>query len=279
MKALAVRRTIAAMRRASATLRIVCLLFELPACEDDGGVSSVDAGVSIDRGLPGRDSSFGTDGETMPSADGAGLDGPSSALDASSDPVDGGGLSLPFCRLGCETVASCALPSAAYDEDNYRCAGNLCEYTGCRSDAECQATFMSSGWLCRDLGGLPTCQQACAAAADCGQGTAAFDDDNYACESGVCRYTGCATDAECASTFLDDRYVCRDVLPPDTGLPVPTARTNCVQSCVTPADCAAASAAFDADNYACEGGVCRYVGCRDDSECRASLMNDAYVCR
>lgn len=238
-----------------------------------------DSGPLVDRTLPGSDAPFSGDSAAPTPDDGSADDAMRGTDDTGASGADGGGVSFPFCRVACSSAADCAQPSPAYDEDNYRCADGLCEYTGCRSDAECQAVFMSSGWVCRELGTLPVCQQACASAADCGQGTAAFDDDNYACDGGVCRYVGCRDDAECAATFVDDRYVCRDVLPPDTGLPIPVARTNCVLSCTTPADCATPSAAYDADNYACEAGACRYVGCRDDGECRSSLMSDAYVCR
>lgn len=251
----------------------------IPACSADGGVSTHDSGPAIVRPPPGPDGGGRADGTVMLPTDAATADGLLPTDDGATAAGDAGAASFPFCRITCDTVASCVQPSPAYDEDNYRCTDNLCEYTGCRSDDECQAVFMSSAWLCRDLGGLPTCQQACASTSDCGQGTAAFDADNYTCDDGVCRYVGCSNDSECASTFMDDRYVCRDVLPPDTGLPLPIARMNCVRSCATSAECASPSAAYDADNYACDDGACRYIGCHDDGECRASLMNDAYVCR
>jgi len=38
--------------------------------------------------------------------------------------------------------------------------------------------------------------------------SAAYDADNYACETGVCVYQGCNTDGECASSFMDSRYLC-----------------------------------------------------------------------
>lgn len=37
--------------------------------------------------------------------------------------------------------------------------------------------------------------------------------------------------------------------------------------------------AFDADNYECSGGVCRYLGCNADGECAATFSDARYVCR
>jgi hypothetical protein len=49
----------------------------------------------------------------------------------------------------------------------------------------------------------------CQTAADCKTDSGAYDADNYACDSGKCRYLGCANDAECATTFGSPSYVCR----------------------------------------------------------------------
>ena len=117
------------------------------------------------------------------------------------------------------------------------------------------------------------------AAADCGSGTPAFDTDNYSCTAGTCRYDGCNTDTECRSTFGSSAHICATAAPPDTGLPIPLAERNCVLGCTGAADCSTGSAAFDADNYACISGACRYEGCNDDAECRASFMSATYVCR
>lgn len=265
---------------------LACLLGAAAACRAEGGTTRLDGSVGAPDGAGGPDGAVALDGAPPPppGSDGAappppGPDGAVPPPDAGEGARDAGAATLPFCRLACATAADCAQPSAAYDEDNYRCAAGVCEYTGCRSDDECRAVFMSGAYVCSDALGLPSCLQACATAGDCGTGSAAFDADNYRCDAGVCLYEGCRDDAECAATFFDPAYDCRDVLPPDTGLPLPVARRNCVRSCTAPADCAQPSPAFDADNYACEGGACRYVGCRDDDECRLSLMRSDYVCR
>ncbi len=125
----------------------------------------------------------------------------------------------------------------------------------------------------RDGGGAPSsiafCQLGCTVNADCVTASAAFDADNYRCEGGACRYTGCVSDGECQSSFASDRYVCR---APGTGI------ASCLMACIRASDCSTSSAAFDADNYRCEGGVCIYEGCNTDDECTATF-GAAYGCR
>jgi hypothetical protein len=229
--------------------------------------------MGVDGGASGRDGAVvGVDG-AVPGSDGSvpGTDSGGGSADA--------GPPLAFCQIGCTAAADCTSGSAAFDADNYRCEAGVCRYTGCNSDAECEASFSSTAYTCATIeGGQRTCVMRCSVAADCGS-SGAFDGDNYRCDVGHCVYTGCNTDAECQASFSSIAYVCRDVLPPDTGLPLPTARRNCVLGCATMADCSTASAAFDADNYRCEAGACRYEGCNDDAECASSFMSSRYVCR
>ena len=112
------------------------------------------------------------------------------------------------------------------------------------------------------------CVLGCVVGADCTTPSPAFDADNYRCEAGACRYTGCVDDAECASTFASSDYLCRD---PGTGV------RTCLEGCATSADCGATPGAFDADNYRCEAGTCRYEGCNTDTECEATF-GAAYGC-
>lgn len=266
-------------QRLAATLALSLFAFGCSdgtrACPDcDGGRPASDAS------LPPSDSSTSVDGALR---DGAVPDG---ALPDGAPPRDSGAAdtgvptpTLPFCQLGCATSSDCTTPSAAFDADNYACEETRCRYTGCNDDAECQSTFMNSDYLCREVSGLNTCVEGCAVEADCGTASAAFDADNYRCSAGHCEYQGCNDDAECASTFLDARYVCRDVDPPDRGLPIPVALRNCVLGCSVASDCSTSSAAFDADNYECRESACRYTGCNDDAECAGSFSDARYVCR
>lgn len=120
---------------------------------------------------------------------------------------------------------------------------------------------------------LPLCQQSCTKPADCTAvtTTGAFDATHYACESGVCRYLGCKTDAECTAGFGGTKpYKCRSFVG---GV------ATCLAACTKPADCAIASAAYDADNYACTDGACEWKGCNDDAECKSSLSKTNTACR
>lgn len=200
-----------------------------------------------------------------------------SAPDTGGDVSDAGGSRLAFCQRTCSAPADCASPSPLYDGSHYACDAGVCRWLGCRSDDECRSAFGSTTYACRDVGGLSSCVMTCSAPADCAS-SAAFDADNYACEGGTCRYLGCNTDDECAGSFGSSAYVCRAVMPPDVGVPIPTAAMNCVLGCASPSDCAT-SAAFDADNYACTGGACVYEGCNTDDECASTFSGTAWTCR
>ncbi|MEM9493566.1 MAG: hypothetical protein AAGC55_30740, partial [Myxococcota bacterium] len=90
---------------------------------------------------------------------------------------------------------------------------------------------------------LDACFLSCITAAECSQGTPAFDADNYQCQGGVCRYIGCVSDDECAATYLDPSYVCATLPGQDFA--------TCQRSCTTVGDCTQPSPLFDSDNYAC----------------------------
>ena len=172
---------------------------------------------------------------------------------------------IPVCQPGCDTVADCDLGSAPFDSDNYECTdAGYCKYTGCNTTSECEATF-GSGYGCVELAGLPTCQKLCSSAAECDLGTPPYDGDNYTCNAdGACEYTGCNSDAECASL---GPYVCE---PTSYGAP------TCQVACTVASDCATASAPYDDDNYICSpNGVCEYTGCNSDDEC---MTIGDYVC-
>jgi len=263
------------MRSAVLSIAPLVLGLVIAGCGDTRDTADGSIPLAMDAGSVPRDAS-------RPDGASASADGALPDRDAGGAPGDDAGPPTPaldFCQLGCTTEADCTTASPAFDMDNYRCAGGLCEYTGCVDDAECQATFSSVDYVCRDPGtGLRSCLEGCAVSADCGSASPAFDADNYACDSGTCRYLGCNTDAECQGTFSAD-YGCIAAEPPPTPLPIPVAARNCLQRCATASDCASDSGAFGADNYECADGACRYRGCNSDSECATSLSSAAYVCR
>lgn len=115
---------------------------------------------------------------------------------------------------------------------------------------------------------LPVCVPTCGTAADCATGPAGsiIDADNYACDGGKCRWTGCNSTAECTAANMSQAWACRDV----GGL------MTCVRTCSTPADCASPSAPYDADNYACVAGACEWRGCNTTAECMT--IDPDWVC-
>lgn len=51
----------------------------------------------------------------------------------------------------------------------------------------------------------------------------------------------------------------------------------CAKGCRQASDCATDTGAFSADNYSCQAGVCKYLGCFTTSEC-ATSYGAGYVC-
>lgn len=225
------------------------------ATEEDtpssGDAASGDTASPVDTVQP-SDTSQPSDtrqpGDTASSSDTA------SPQDTHVPPLEG----PPVCLGSCTVAADCVEPNAVdlVDEDNYACDTGVCRWLGCNSDAECLA-----GYLCRHIeGALPLCYPPCSVPGDCafaGSEGTAYDDDNYACESGVCRWQGCNTDAECQA--FDSNHVCHTATP---------TLDLCRRSCTTAADCdEGAGSVYDANNYTCEAGVCRWLGCASDDEC------------
>lgn len=233
------------------------------------GILTLGCSASTTASNGGGDASTRTDTSVV------GKDGGVTEED-SSTPTDSGtskpdtAPSMRVCQMTCSVPGDCTQGSAAFDGDNYTCESGVCRYRGCNSDAECISTFMTDKYACRDVGGLRQCMTKCSVANDCATaGSAAYDADNWTCDAGTCRYLGCKADSECSA--LGAGYVCRK-----TGsLLIPI----CQKSCTAASDCATASAAYDEDNYACESGVCTYIGCKSDEECRSSLMKPNYACR
>ncbi len=162
-------------------------------------------------------------------------------------------------------------PDVTCDPD---CAGRTCGDDGCGGlCGVCSDTAACQQGKC--VSTLKVCTPGCATVADCvtadpppGYGLA-----NYVCDQGVCRYTGCHSDADCASATASvyGVAVCEDV-----GAPI----SVCLSACAVPADCALQSGAeaYSADNYACDAGVCVYLGCLSDAECAESFLSDDYAC-
>jgi hypothetical protein len=256
----------------------VAVSLTLFGCSSSSGSSS---GGDTAIGDPPDEAGTLADGariDTATTGDTAGTDA-ATTTDTSTG-IDAGP-PIPFCVAVCTTAVDCAAGSAAFDVDNYACDKGTCRYVGCKSDDECRSSFASSQYVCRSVSGstTPTCVHDCTTASDCAvaSGGGAYDADNWSCESKSCKYLGCNTDAECTSSF-PGAYVCRVLSVPGLD-PLPTATKNCVKACSTVADCNTPSPAFDADNYVCESGACRYTGCRTDEECKSTFSKPGYACR
>ena len=57
------------------------------------------------------------------------------------------GMDIDLCQLSCGDPGDCGTGTAAYDDDNYDCVDELCVYTGCNSEAECQESN-DADWTC-----------------------------------------------------------------------------------------------------------------------------------
>ena len=281
--------------RASRLLPTLALAGCLAAPVGSAGVGGGTRGQPSDAGTsssPDADTSARTDADAL-AADGPGADGlaSDSGVDirdtaASDSAVDGApgdattttadaanpGTGVATCKQACKAAADCVSPQAPawLDLDNFACKAGTCAYVGCHSTDECESTIALA---CAEVApGLNTCQPACTATADCAPaGSPAWADaDNYACVQGVCKYTGCNADDECKAI---GNYACRDA-----GGGVKT----CVMKCSQAADCAVpnAPASVDADNFGCEGDVCKYTGCKADTECSGlGASGTAWVCK
>ncbi|HUH03090.1 MAG TPA: hypothetical protein VML75_13935 [Kofleriaceae bacterium] len=209
-----------------------------------------------------------------PDADPFAPDADPLAPDAGPGSPDAAVPAISSCVFTCGSVNDCDFGNPVNDPDNYACTGGACVYQGCNSTQECIDTFMSTAYACGTVSGisLPSCLQTCGGSADCATANVAYDADNYRCTSGLCEYTGCNSEQECA-TGIGANYGCHQF----AGWSYPT----CVPRCGTAADCAIANGGtlYDADNYVCDGGYCRWDGCNSTSECTSSLMNTAYECR
>ncbi len=123
------------------------------------------------------------------------------------------GVMVNICNVPCTSRDVCGVAtSATFGPDNYECTEGTCIHMGCLSNEECEADYGATypGMRCLATNGYASCVLPCSTAADCalGGGTnPSYDADNYVCRDGACFYTGCLSDAECASAVPDT--VCR----------------------------------------------------------------------
>lgn len=110
------------------------------------------------------------------------------------------------CTPVCSTPADCAEPEAQplYDASHFACVSNRCEYTGCKSDAECGAV-LGDGAACEPVPGTSyrDCAVTCDTPADCTYPDAQSlqDASHFACIEHRCHYLGCKSSAECTAAY------------------------------------------------------------------------------
>jgi hypothetical protein len=110
---------------------------------------------------------------------------------------------------------------------------------------------------------LPTCVLTCTDATQCGSGPPGgqYDDENQVCDDGVCRWTGCSSDDQCEVYYGDPDMVCEQAF----GWSLP----QCFETCTVDGDCPhrPGGAVTDGDNFVCDDGKCRWLGCLSTAEC------------
>ena len=125
--------------------------------------------------------------------------------------VKEGGAQVPSCVPTCTAPADCAGQGASDDASHYQCNGGRCQWQGCKSDAECNAAFQSTKFVCVKEGtaAVPGCLIACNSPADCAPpGGNGPDASRFTCTNKRCAWLGCASTAECKEAYNLDKVVC-----------------------------------------------------------------------
>jgi hypothetical protein len=149
------------------------------------------------------------------------------------------------------------------------CTDYQCTYT-CASDVNCGGGRTCSDGRCVECTSNADCDddEYCSDYGDCNDrcdtdGDCALAGDSiYSCnfDSGRCEFSPCTLDRECAALLEDPRAICLE-------------DGTCAIECQSDRECNWGS--FDAEFYVCDSGVCTYVGCESDLECRVVL--DPYL--
>jgi hypothetical protein len=122
-------------------------------------------------------------------------------------------------------------------------------------------------------GHVATCVPVCSAAADCGSpGDPLYDPSHVACTGGQCVWQGCTSASACSAEAQGGNFVCQAT---------PGSPPTCIPACHTPADCVPPNNQSVLDNaahYACNSGVCAWLGCASTAECSAALQTSKVSC-
>lgn len=231
------------------------------------------------RRVSGRVAGLGVVAALIAGCGGSGGDADTSTTDTAADSsaiVDTAPVSDTQTTVDTTSVEDAGAPDVTVPPDTAclpSCGGRDCGDDGCGgSCGGCGADAACEGGAC--VAAVKYCGAPCTQVSDClaPDPPPGYGAENFACVGGACHYTGCASNADCAVTnTVGGSGTCESV---GGGWDL------CVASCTTPADCATKSGvtAFDADNYTCEGGHCRYQGCNSDGECSGSFQDATYGC-
>jgi hypothetical protein len=121
---------------------------------------------------------------------------------------------------------------------------------------------------------VATCVPTCSVAADCGMpGDPLYDPSHFSCTGGTCVWNGCTSAAACNQAAPQGgNYVCKA----ENGGP-----PACLAACQKPADCVAANnqnPLETASHFACNAGVCTWLGCMSTAECASALGTNNVAC-
>jgi hypothetical protein len=123
-----------------------------------------------------------------------------------------GGALLSDCIRTCSTAADCAgQASGSDDATHYQCTANRCQWTGCKSNAECSSAYQNNKFVCVKEGTvpIPVCVLDCDAPSDCvAPGSGGPDASRFTCTNHRCSWLGCASTAECKTLYGNDKVVC-----------------------------------------------------------------------
>jgi hypothetical protein len=230
--------------------------------------------ITLTACLPGADGSNGTSGTNGANgANGANGENGGGGNNGGNEPDP-----IPYCYIGCTSAGDCAdIETGAFGSNNYACTNGSCEYTGCGNDDACAETFGATGdtYLCRDVynTGTAFCQKACGSVAECVPAAPGYEEANFSCTEGVCKYEGCTTDNQCETRYAssEGNWGCREL----------NGHTDCRQLCTADTDCGVTGGqeAWDSDNYTCNAqGFCEYQGCNSDAECNTGNVT-GQVCQ
>jgi hypothetical protein len=150
------------------------------------------------------------------------------------------------CLWACE-ASRCVIPTACGGDEDCFGSKPVCVDGTC---AECGASADCSFEKVCTLG---SCETPCRADSHCGM----FE----ACQAGECLYVGCRSDREC--NLVPDVRALGLTSGTDTRLlrcHTEAGVGRCVIPCQTDSQCSATEV--------CSGGLCQYIGCESDDECK-----------